>query len=109
MLYVAAEALAKFVSPEESAAGKVFPHINHIRQVSHRIAVAVAEEAIREGQATKVKDTDNLAQFIADKMYFPVRSCDEFFACRHDYPYSIFIALVLQQYVPPIEKREVTF
>lgn len=83
MLYVAAEALAKFVSPEESAAGKVFPHINHIRQVSHRIAVAVAEEAIREGQATKVKDADNLAQFIANKMYFP-------------------------EYVPLIEKREVT-
>lgn len=83
MLYVAAEALAKFVSPEESAAGQVFPHIKHIRQVSHRIAVAVAEEAIRTGQAIKVKDIDDLGLYIAEKMYYP-------------------------QYAPLVEKREVT-
>lgn len=85
MLYVAAEALANFVPSDELAAGRVFPHINNIRHVSHRIAVAVAEEAIRTGQATKAtpEAMENLPEYVASKMYFP-------------------------QYVPLIEKREVS-
>lgn len=39
MLYIAAEALAKFVSRTDLDAGKVFPPIASIRQVSHTIAV----------------------------------------------------------------------
>jgi len=83
MLYLAAEALANYVPPEDLAAGRIFPHINNIRHVSHRIAVAVAEEAIREGQATKAAGIENLPEYIASKMYYP-------------------------QYVPLVEKREVT-
>lgn len=83
MLYLAAEALANYVPPEDLAAGRIFPHINNIRHVSHRIAVAVAEEAIREGQATKAAGIENLPEYIANKMYYP-------------------------QYVPLVEKREVT-
>jgi malate dehydrogenase (oxaloacetate-decarboxylating)(NADP+) len=85
MLYVAAKALANFVTPEELEMGKVFPHISHIRAVSHRVAVAVAEEAIREGQAKKlgVDARTHLAEYIANKMYYP-------------------------EYVPLVEKREIT-
>ena len=85
MLYVAAQALANFVPPDDLQAGRIFPHISNIRHVSHRIAVAVAEEAIREGQATKVPPNaeEHLAEYVASKMYFP-------------------------QYVPLIEKREIT-
>ena len=85
MLYVAAEALANMLSKEELAAGRVFPHINHIRKVSLCIAVAVAEEAIREGQALKLssKDIENLPDFMASKMYYP-------------------------EYVPLVEKRSIT-
>ena len=74
MLYVAAEALANFVTVEELAEGKVFPHINKIREVSHRVAVAVIREAAREGQAPKVseKDMANLEEFVAKKMYEPI-------------------------------------
>lgn len=74
MLYVAAEALANFVTEEELAEGKVFPHINKIREVSHRVAVAVIREAAREGQAPKVseKDMANLEEFVAKKMYEPI-------------------------------------
>ena len=74
MLYVAAEALANFVTEEELAEGKVFPHINKIREVSHRVAVAVIREAAREGQASKVseKDMANLEEFVAKKMYEPI-------------------------------------
>lgn len=65
--------------------GKVFPHISHIRAVSHRVAVAVAEEAIREGQAKKLGPDArlHLAEYIANKMYYP-------------------------EYVPLVEKREIT-
>lgn len=84
MLYIAAEALAKFVPDEEIKAGKVFPPISRIREVSHRIAVAVAEEAVREGQATKLsaKHIEDLDNYVQSKMYYP-------------------------EYVPLIEKRAV--
>ena len=85
MLYVAAEALANFVTDEELAEGKVFPHISNIREVSHRVAVAVVKEAFKEGQAHKIsaEEMENIEQFVAKKMYDPV-------------------------YVPIIEKRNVS-
>ena len=85
MLYIAAEALAKFVPDGDVAQGKVFPPINRIREVSHRIAVKVVEEAIRDGQATKLTDDDmkDIDSFVARKMYYP-------------------------EYVPLVEKRTVT-
>lgn len=85
MLYVAAEALANHVSDDELAQGKVFPHINKIREVSHKVAVAVIAEAITEGQASKAMSNygDDLEQFVHSKMYNPV-------------------------YVPLVEKKEVT-
>jgi malic enzyme len=85
MLYIAAEALANFVTAEELEQGKVFPHISNIREVSHRVAVAVAREAIREGQAKKLRpeQIENLEEYIATKMYYP-------------------------EYVPLVEKREIS-
>jgi len=85
MIYVAAETLAKFVPPEQVAKGVLFPPLSQIRDVSHAIAVAVAQEAIRDGLATRssaIKAKD-LAGFVAKKMYFP-------------------------EYVPLVEKHEVT-
>ena len=85
MLYIAAEALAKFVPDEAIANGQVFPKLSTIREVSHRIAVAVVEEAVRDGLATRVsaKDARDLDSFVHRKMYYP-------------------------EYVPLVEKREVT-
>jgi malate dehydrogenase (oxaloacetate-decarboxylating)(NADP+) len=85
MLYVAAEALATFLSEEDLKKGVVFPSLNQIRAVSHKIAVAVVKEAIREGLAVKVSKQDalDLDTFIASKMYYP-------------------------EYVPLVEKREIT-
>lgn len=85
MLYIAAEALANFVPEEDVREGKVFPPLTRIREVSHRIAVAVVKEAIREGLATRVsaQDKEDLDSFVARKMYYP-------------------------EYVPLVEKREVT-
>lgn len=85
MLYVAAEALANSVTNEELGEGKVFPHIGNIREVSKNVAIAVAREAYRIGEATKLRKRDmfNLDDYISKKMYDPV-------------------------YVPLVEKREVT-
>ena len=85
MLYVAAEALATFLSEEDLERGVVFPSLKSIRAVSHRIAVAVIEEAIRDGLATKVsqRDAEDLHAFVSRKMYYP-------------------------EYVPLVEKREIT-
>jgi malate dehydrogenase (oxaloacetate-decarboxylating)(NADP+) len=85
MLYVAAEALANFVPEEDVRDGKVFPPLNRIREVSHRIAVAVVEEAIKKGYATRISaaEQQDLDKFVAKKMYYP-------------------------EYVPLVEKREVS-
>ena len=85
MLYVAAEALANFVTDEDLEVGKVFPPLNQIRDVSRRVAVAVIRQAMEEGQATKLrgKDIEDLELFVEKKMYDPV-------------------------YVPLVEKREIS-
>ena len=73
------------MSPEDAANGQVFPHISKIRSVSHKVAVAVVQEAIDSGLNTKVKpeDMDDLEAYVDRKMYFP-------------------------EYVPLIEKRTIT-
>jgi malate dehydrogenase (oxaloacetate-decarboxylating)(NADP+) len=73
MLYIAAKALAECVPTDVMERGQVFPHISAIRQVSHRIAVAVIEEALRDGLATKIspEDAEDLNGFVARKMYYP--------------------------------------
>ena len=73
MLYIAAKALAESLPAEDAAQGQVFPHISKIRSVSHKIAVAVIEEAMRTGLATMISSTDakDLDAFVSRKMYFP--------------------------------------
>ncbi|KAL3918404.1 MAG: hypothetical protein SGARI_007475, partial [Bacillariaceae sp.] len=51
----------------------VFPHISKIRGVSHKVAVAVVQEAIDRGLNTKVKPEymDDLDAYVDRKMYYP--------------------------------------
>jgi len=74
MLYVAAEALANYLTEEELAQGKVFPDLAMIRDVSKKVAIAVIEEAVRQGQAPRLdeKALANLDAFVQKKMYDPV-------------------------------------
>mmetsp|Transcript_912 Transcript_912/g.1924 ORF Transcript_912/g.1924 Transcript_912/m.1924 type:complete len:644 (+) Transcript_912:85-2016(+) len=85
MLYIAAKALAECLTPEEARNGQVFPHISNIRLVSRRVAVAVIEEAIATGIATKISadDRKDIDAFVAKKMYYP-------------------------EYVPLVEKRTIS-
>lgn len=78
-------ALAECLTPEDAEKGQVFPHISKIRSVSHRVAVAVIEEAVRTGLNNKVvpEDAQKLNEYVARKMYYP-------------------------EYVPLIEKRSIS-
>jgi malate dehydrogenase (oxaloacetate-decarboxylating)(NADP+) len=78
-------ALAECLSPEDAANGQVFPHISKIRLVSRKVAVAVIEEAIESGMATRISadDRKDIDAFVAGKMYYP-------------------------EYVPLVEKRTIS-
>ena len=74
MFYVAAVACMNAMTPEEQAEGRTFPALSRIRTVSHAVAVAVVEEALEAGLATKVTKEQaaaGLSKFISRKMYFP--------------------------------------
>ena len=74
MFYVAAVACMNSMTPEEQAEGRTFPKLSRIRQVSHAVALAVVEEAVEAGLATKISKEQaalGLSDYISRKMYFP--------------------------------------
>jgi len=76
MLYVAAVACKESMTADEIAGGRTFPAIQRIRDVSHQVAVAVVEEALKTGLTTKVTradvpDRETLSKFVRKKMYYP--------------------------------------
>jgi malate dehydrogenase (oxaloacetate-decarboxylating)(NADP+) len=74
MFYLASEACVKTMTKEEIAEGRTFPNIVRIRECAKNVAVAIIEEAIREGLTTKLtkKDIqDGIPQLVQMKMYFP--------------------------------------
>jgi malate dehydrogenase (oxaloacetate-decarboxylating)(NADP+) len=74
MFYVAAVACMNAMTPEEMAEGRTFPELKRIREVSHAVALAVVEEAIEAGLATKITKAHvekGLSEYISNKMYFP--------------------------------------
>jgi malate dehydrogenase (oxaloacetate-decarboxylating)(NADP+) len=70
MFYVAAKTLAGQVSWADLDQGRVFPRLTKIREVSVRIAVAVAEVAFERGLATRERPED-LERYIKSLMYDP--------------------------------------
>ena len=70
MFMVAAHALAQLVSQEDLAQGSLYPALPRIREVSARIAEAVAVVAYNNGLATGHAPND-MASFIHSKMYDP--------------------------------------
>jgi malate dehydrogenase (oxaloacetate-decarboxylating)(NADP+) len=67
---VAARALAGEVTESDLAAGRVCPPLNRIREVSAKIAFAVADLAHQRGLATVPRPSD-LAQRIEQLIYQP--------------------------------------
>ena len=70
MFLSAARALADAVQQDDLDHGSVYPALRSIREVSLEIAVAVAEEAYREGLA-RLPRPASLRQHLADQMYDP--------------------------------------
>ncbi|EGD73978.1 malate dehydrogenase [Salpingoeca rosetta] len=72
LFYVAAQRLADCVSDSDLAAGKVFPPISEIREVSRKIAVAVAIAAYEDGLARISGSGQDWYSRVGDIMWEPV-------------------------------------
>ena len=70
MFLAAANALASAVEPEQLARGSVYPPLKNLRNISLKIACAVAEKAYEKGLAEAPKP-ENLAEEIKKIMYKP--------------------------------------
>src|SRR5512134_2470790 len=70
MFFVAAKTLAKMVTAEDYAKGRIYPGLDRIREVSAAIAIAVAEVAYRGGLTT-MKRPNDLPAYIQAQMYDP--------------------------------------
>ena len=71
MFYVAARTLADEVTDADLALGRLFPSLKRIREVSLKIAVAVADVAYRRGLTDLPRPAD-LTEFVRAKMFEPV-------------------------------------
>jgi len=71
MFLAAAQTLASMVEPADLALGRVFPALTKIREVSVRIATAVAESAYAAGLA-RTPRPDDIAADIRARMFQPV-------------------------------------
>lgn len=72
MFLAAARALAEAVTDVDLEQGALYPPLERIRDVSVRIAAAVARVAIAEGLATVAVPEERLEGWLADRMYQPV-------------------------------------
>ena len=71
MFTVAAETLAAQVSPDELAAGQLYPNLRRLRQVSRAIAGTVAQEAMACRVAPVIEE-EVLAERLSSAMWEPV-------------------------------------
>jgi malate dehydrogenase (oxaloacetate-decarboxylating)(NADP+) len=70
MFMASARTLADSVTEADLAQGSLYPPLHSVREVSARIATAVAEVAFREGLATIERPAD-LAGHVRAQMYDP--------------------------------------
>jgi len=70
MFFIAARELAGMVSEHDLGLGRLFPSLSRIREVSARIAEAVAAHAFERGYA-QVPKPDDLESLVKDFMFVP--------------------------------------
>ena len=70
MFTVAAEVLAEAVSEADLAEGALYPRIQGLRDISRRIGIAVAREAVAKGVSSMSADTD-FATLVPRNMWVP--------------------------------------
>jgi len=74
MLYIASVACSEAMTADECAEGRTFPAIQRIREVSHAVACAVIDVAIKENLTTKIDPkitSEEIGVLVTSKMYFP--------------------------------------
>jgi malate dehydrogenase (oxaloacetate-decarboxylating)(NADP+) len=71
MFLVAARALADLVTAEDLSIGRIYPSLTRIREVSVKIATAVAREAIHSGLAAIQLTDDQIEPAIRNSLYHP--------------------------------------
>ena len=71
MFFVAAKALTNEVADTDLQQGRIYPPLSRIREVSAKIAVAVAEVAYQRGLAQYPRPAD-LLSYIKSQMYEPI-------------------------------------
>jgi len=74
MFYRAAVACMESVTSDEQAEGRTFPKLSRIRIVSHAVACAVIDEAVKDGLTTKITKKhleEGIPSLVSRKMYFP--------------------------------------
>jgi malate dehydrogenase (oxaloacetate-decarboxylating)(NADP+) len=70
MFLAASRTLARMVTRDEIADGRVYPCLTRIREVSLQIAIEVAKVAYREGLTDQPEPAD-LAKEISSRMFQP--------------------------------------
>jgi len=70
MFAAAAQRLADYVTADRIQKGDLYPELEHLRDISLKVAVAVAEEAFKEGVAA-IDRPDDLQAFLKDRMWDP--------------------------------------
>jgi malate dehydrogenase (oxaloacetate-decarboxylating)(NADP+) len=70
IMIIAAETLAKLVTPKDLETGCVYPPLSSIRSVSLEIATAIAEYAYTNGFATTARPA-NIKEYLCSIMYNP--------------------------------------
>ena len=74
MFLAAARVLAESVSDDRLKSGAIYPPITDMRNVSHKVALAVVEAAVMEGVAEKVDQPEEaLGRAMWDPVYLPYR------------------------------------
>ena len=74
MLYLAAVACTMSMTQPEINAGRTFPDISRIREVSKAVAVAVIQEGVSKGMCPKITQAhidEGIERLVARKMYYP--------------------------------------
>ncbi|EGC40509.1 malic enzyme [Dictyostelium purpureum] len=71
MIITAAKTLSKFVDDSEVVTGKIYPGLQHIREISTKIAVRVIEKAYEEGMAQLTPRPTDIEAFVRMNQYNP--------------------------------------
>jgi malic enzyme len=71
MIDASSRALAECVTEEDLKAGRIYPPLSKIRDISAVIAARVMETAIREGLAQFEPPQRDLLDYVKKTMYYP--------------------------------------